>query len=95
MLRKFLGGLVVLLVCVGFVLADEAKGKFKSSEKGKVTVVIDGKEKTFKTVKGWKVYKGSDEVTGKDKGKLLKGLKDGDEVTVVFEKDELKELKVK
>jgi len=95
MLRKFVAGFVALLICVGVVMADQATGKFKKAGKDGVVVTIDGKDKTFKMSKETKVIKGSDEVTGKDKGKLLKSLKEGDEVTVTFEKGDLKELKVK
>ncbi len=95
MLKKFVGGLVALLVCVGFIIADEAKGKLKSYEKGSITLTVDGKDKTFKLGKETKVTKGGTEVTGKDKGKLLKELKAGDEVTVVYEGKDVKEVKVK
>jgi len=98
MLRKLLA-VFVLLVGVGIVMADEAKGKVKKVEKGTVTVVVDGKDMEFKLGKDSKVYEGDAEVTGKDRGKLLKGLKEGAEVTVVYAKEgdkvTVKEFKVK
>ena len=96
MLRKLLV-LVVLLIGTGILLADETKGKFKKYEKGTLTIVVGDKDTEFKLGKESKVLLGADEQTGKDKAKALKGLKDGDEVTVVHEKDktDVKELKLK
>jgi uncharacterized protein (DUF2141 family) len=98
MLRKLLA-VFVLLVGVGLVTADEAKGKVKKVEKGAITVEVDGKDMEFKLGKDAKVYEGDAEVTGKDRGKLLKGLKEGTAVTVVYDKagDKItvKEFKVK
>jgi uncharacterized protein (DUF2141 family) len=98
MLRKFLA-LVILFVGVSVLVADEAKGKVKKVEKGTITVTVGDKDVEYKMGKESKVYDGDTEVTGKDKGKLLKGLKEGTEVTVIFDKDgdknTVKELKVK
>lgn len=96
MLRRLLV-LVVLLVGAGIVLADECKAKFKKLDKGTITVSVDGKDKDFKMGKETKVYVGDEEVKGKDRGKALKGLKDGDDVTVIHDKDkdEAKEVKLK
>jgi hypothetical protein len=96
MLRKLLV-LVVLLVGTGILLADEAKGKVTKFEKGSVTVKVGDKDTTFKVGKETKVFVGDDEQKGKDRGKALKGLKEGDEVTVIFDKgkDDAKELKLK
>jgi hypothetical protein len=96
MLRKLMV-LVVLLIGTGILLADEAKGKFKKSEKGSITITVGDKDTTFKVGKDTKVIVGSDEVKGKDKGKALKGLKEGDDVTITFDKDkdDAKEIKLK
>jgi chromosome condensin MukBEF MukE localization factor len=96
MLRKLLV-LVVLLVGTGILLADECKGKVKKFEKGSITVTVGDKDSTFKIGKETKVFVGADEQKGKDKGKALKGIKEGDEVTVVHDKDkdDAKELKLK
>ena len=103
MLRKMLFGLFALMLAIGILVAEEAKGKFKKSagEKGKRTLVITvgDKDEEFSMSKETKVVKGSDEVKGKDRGAALKGLKEGDEVTVNYEKDGdkkvIKELKIK
>jgi hypothetical protein len=97
MLRKLLV-LVVLMVGTGILLADEAKGKVKKVEKGAITITVGDKDVEYKTSKDMKVYVGDDEVKGKDRGKAMKGLKEGDEVTIVYDKDkkdEAKELKLK
>jgi Cu/Ag efflux protein CusF len=103
MLRKLLFGVFALLLCIGLIVADEAKGKFKkqAGEKGKRTLVVTvgDKDEEFSLAKESKVFKGSDEVTKKEKAAALKGLKEGDEVTVIFDKDGdkkvIKELKIK
>lgn len=99
MLRQFVCGFVALFLCIGLLVADEAKGKVKKSEKGTITVTVDGKDVDYKVGKETKVIRGSDEVKGKDRGKALKELKEGDEVTIVFEKDGdkvvVKEVKLK
>lgn len=94
MLKKLLAALI-LFVGVGVLMAAEYKGKFKSAKKGTVTITVDGKEKEFKMDKSSKVYDGTTEVTGKDRGKLMKSLKEGDEVTVVEDGGTVKEFKVK
>jgi hypothetical protein len=96
MLRKLLV-LVVLMLGTGILLADDAKGKVKKFEKGSITVTVGDKDTTFKVGKETKVFVGDDEQKGKDKGKTLKGIKEGDDVTVVHDKDkdDAKEIRLK
>ena len=86
MLRKFVG-VMVLLVGAGLVLADEAKGKFKKAEKGTVTVTVGDKDVEYKLGKDAKVFDGDTEIKGKERGKFFKDLKEGSDVTVVYDKD--------
>ena len=87
MLRKLLAVMVLMLAGVGVLLADEAKGKVKKYEKGTVTVTVGDKDIDY-TLKGAKVFDGTTEVTDKkERGTLLKGLKEGTAVTITFEKD--------
>jgi uncharacterized protein (DUF2141 family) len=99
MLHRLLGAMIVVAFGVGIMLADEAKGKFVKSEKGTITVKVGDKDVEYKVGKEAKVFEGDTEVTGKDRGKLFKGLKEGAEVTVTFDKDgdkvTVKEFKVK
>jgi len=92
------GVVCAFVLVVGVVLADEAKGKVKKVEKGVVTVTVGGKDVEYKVGKEAKVFDGSNEVTGKDRGKFLKGL-EGTDVTIVYDKDgdkiTVKELKKK
>jgi hypothetical protein len=98
MVRKLIA-VLVLFGCVGVLLADEAKGKFKKWEKGSLTIDVDGKDVKYDVGKDGKVFNGDDEVTGKDRGKLFKDLKEGTEVKVVYDKDgdkvTVKEVRVK
>jgi hypothetical protein len=98
MMRKLVGVVVMLPLLVGIVLADEAKGKIKKYEKGTVTVTVDGKDVEYKIGKS-KVYDGDTELTGKERGKFLKGVKEGTEVTIIYDKEDekvtVKEIKVK
>jgi len=100
MLRTFMGALLAVVIVGGILLADEAKGKFKKVEKGTVTITVDGKDVEYKIGKQTKVYDGDTEVTDKkERQKLLKGLTEGTEITVNYDKDgdkiTVKELKVK
>jgi len=100
MLRKLACVLVAVAIYAGFVLADEAKGKFKKWEKGTITVTVDGKDHEYKANKETKILHGDEEVKGKDnRRKLFQDLKEGTEVTVTYDKDgdkiTVKEIKVK
>jgi hypothetical protein len=48
MYRKLLAAFVASLLAVGGLFAEEIKGAFKKFEDNKVTVLVDGNEKTFK-----------------------------------------------
>jgi len=99
MLRKLVCVLVAVAIYAGFVLADEAKGKFKKWEKGVITVTVDGKEVQYKGNKETKILHGDEEVKGKDRRKLFADLKEGTEVTITYDKDgdktTVKEIKIK
>jgi hypothetical protein len=90
MLKKLLGmAVAMLLVCGATILADEAKGKVTKWEKGTITVKVGDKDVEFKGLgkdSKAKVYDGDTEVTGKDRGALLKG-SEGKEVTITYDKD--------
>ena len=99
MFRKLLAVAVLMLVCVGVMVADEAKGKVKKYEKGTVTVTVGDKDVEYQ-LKGAKIFDGGTEVSDKkERGTLLKGLKEGTEVIVIFEKVDdkivVKEFKIK
>jgi hypothetical protein len=99
MIRKLVGVVVMLLLVVGIVLADEAKGKLKKYEKGTITVTVGGKDVEYKIGKTGKVYDGDTELMGKERGKFLKGLKEGTELIIIYDKEDdkvtVKEVKVK
>src|SRR5947209_19823534 len=86
MLKKLLGVALVLVAGAGILLADEAKGKVKAWEKGTLTVTVGDKDVEYKVGKDAKVYEGDTEVTGKDRGKLLKGSA-GSDVVVTYDKE--------
>lgn len=83
-------GLMALITCVGLVLAEEYQGKFKSVEKdkSKITITIDGVDKTFLVTK--------DPLVVNDKSKAvpkgLLGIKPGTEVKVFTDKKDDKEI---
>jgi hypothetical protein len=101
MLRKYFAGFVVLLFCFGLLVAEEISGKITKVTPGgkKEPTVIEIGDKKFSITGKAKVFKGDDEVKGKERGKFFKGLKEGDEVTIVFDKKDdkinVKELKTK
>lgn len=99
MLRKYIVGFAALLLCMGVLIADEVTGKITKITPGakKEPTVIEIGDKKFEISGKAKVSKGGEEV--KKKGAVIKGLKEGDEVTIVFDKKDDKvtvtELKVK
>jgi hypothetical protein len=99
MLRKYLVGFFALLLCMGILVAEEVTGKITKVTPGgkKEPTLIEIGDKKFEITGKAKVSKGGEEV--KKKGAVLKGLKEGDEVTIVFDKKDDKvtvtELKVK
>jgi hypothetical protein len=99
MLRKLLSLAVVGLIFTGILLADEAKGKFKKWGKGTITVTVGDKEQDFKVGKDAKIFHGEDEVKGKDRRQMFKDLKEGNDVTITYDKEgdkmTVKEVKIK
>jgi hypothetical protein len=90
MLKKLVGALLVLVVGAGFLLADEATGKFKKVEnnnaKGQgVLLNVDGKNVMYRLNKDTKVYDGDELVKGAW-GKFVARIKPGTEVTVIYDK---------
>ncbi|HXG11009.1 MAG TPA: hypothetical protein VNK04_14720 [Gemmataceae bacterium] len=90
MLRKVLCAALGLIVFVGLVLADEVKGKVEkvNVEKNVISVKVEGKEKAmnFKAGPDTKIL-GTD---GKELKDGVKGIKEGSEVTVTYEKQDKK-----
>lgn len=95
MFRKIVCAVFALALCLGVVLADEAKGKVKKYDKGTLTVTVGDKDQEFKLEKGVKVTKNKEEV----KGKRSEIFKEGTEVTVIYDKEgdkkTVKEVQVK
>jgi 3-dehydroquinate synthase class II len=87
MLRRFIAAVVVLVICIGVIVAAEFKAKVTKVDADKNTVFVrqEGKEKDRKIV-----VKEDIKVVDAD-GKPLKveSLKEGDEVTVTFERKEV------
>jgi hypothetical protein len=86
MLKRLLGVALVLVAGAGILLADEAKGKIKAWEKGKLTITVGDKDVEYMVTKDAKVTHGDDEVKGKERGKLFKDSV-GTEVTVTYDKE--------
>lgn len=90
MVRKFFAALVALTLVVGGVFADDIVGVFKKLEDGKVTIDVDGKEKTYKVNADAKVKIGK---KGDQKEVLLtdafKNWKEGQKATFTVEKEEV------
>lgn len=80
MVRKFLCAMAAIVACVGILLADELKGKVTAvdGEKGVLTVNVDGKDRKVKLGKDVKIS---------GKASSLKDIKEGANVTIVYEKD--------
>lgn len=96
MMRQYIAGFCVLLLCLGLVVAEEAKGKFDDVQKGKkgegtliLVLTVDGKKQDF-----WfyidddrfpyKVFKGDKELPKRDGQSALQNLKRGADVTVKY-----------
>jgi hypothetical protein len=91
MLRTFVGVVCAFLVIVSISLADEAKGKVKGWEKGKLTVTVGGKEVEYMVAKDAKVFSGGSEVTKKDRKMALENAA-GKDVTITYEKKDGKDV---
>ncbi len=84
MFRKFFAAVVATVLVVGGLFAEEIKGVFKKFEDGKVTVMVDDKEKSFKVDPDAKVkYKDKEFPLTK----AMERWKDGMKVTLTVDKD--------
>lgn len=94
MLRAFACALVGLFLVAGGLLAEELKGKIVKvdSEKKTITISVDGKDKELRIAETTKLLSSG----GKDlkEGIKDKHLKEGAEVTVTVDKDQVKEIKL-
>ena len=90
MFRKFFAAVVALTLVVGGLFADDIEGVFKKFEDGKVTIDVDGKEKTYKVNADAKVKFKEKEFLLVD---TFKRYKDGDKVTLTVEKEEVTKAK--
>jgi len=90
MFRKLTAVAVALMLVVGGLYAEEIKGEFVKVDGGKVTIKVDGKEKSYK-IADVKVK------IGKDKeGQLSEALgkwKEGTKGTFNVDKDEVNSAK--
>jgi len=84
MFRKFFAAIVATMLVVGGLFADEIAAVFKKFDDGKITVEIDGKEKTFK-VDEKAVYKGKKDVPVAEWAKSKKAA--DAKITLTVEKD--------
>jgi len=96
MMRKLFCALSALVVCAGLSLADEVKGKVKSVdvEKNTIVVTVGDKDQTFTLSDDTKIVnsKGKDV---KDKAKAIKGIKPDTELTITTEKKDDKDVVTK
>jgi hypothetical protein len=84
MFRKFFAAVIAMMLVVGGLFADEISALFKKYDDGKITVEVDGKEKTY-TVDKAAVYKGKAEIPVAEWAKTK--AKDGAKITLTVEKD--------
>lgn len=98
MYRRFIAVVIAAMLVCGGLLAEEIKGVFKKFEDNKVTVDVDGKEKTYKVDPDAKIKrKGKDgNETEVELTKMLssKFLKDGTKLTLTVEKEMVTNAKV-
>jgi hypothetical protein len=97
MLRKYVLGFVALLLCMGVLIGAEVTGKITKVTPGskKEPTVVEIGDKKFEVSGKTKVSKGGEELKKKDRAQALKGLKEGDEVTIVGDDGKASELKIK
>jgi hypothetical protein len=86
MLRS-LPALAAVLLATGLVLADDVKGKISSvdSEKGTITLSVDGKDQTLTVEKSAMIQAPGKKKMLTDVPGGLSGLKTGDEATATVE----------
>jgi len=92
MFRKFFAAVVAVMLVVGGLFAEDITGVFKKYDDGKVTVEVDGKEKTYKVDKDAKI---KNKKTG-DETLLTEALskrKADSKITLVVEGDVVKGMK--
>lgn len=94
MVRKFAAALVALVIAVGSVFAEDIKATFVKFADGKLTVKVDDKEKEYKVADDLKVKR---KVKGEEKeisaSKAFGRMKEGTNLTLTVEKDEVKDFK--
>jgi len=94
MVRKVFAAVVASLLVVGGLFADEIKGKFVKYEDGKVTVDVDGKEKSYKVDPDAKIKRKKDGVEKEvELTKMFSFAKKDTGVTLTVESDIVKNAK--
>lgn len=95
MIRKFAAALVALVIAVGAVFAEEIKGTFVKFADGKLTVKVDGADKTYNVSPDLTT---KFKVKGEEKevpvSKMLSRVKEGTPVTLEVDKDDVKSVKM-
>jgi len=66
MFRKFFAALVAVMLVVGGLFAEDIQGVFKKFDDNKVTIEVDGKEKTYPVKKDAKFKLKKEEVSASD-----------------------------
>jgi len=88
MIRKLLCAIFAVTVFTGVLLAEEIKAKFKTWEKGVITVTFDGKDHEFGFARGIRVFNGDEEIKGKrETEKFFASVKKGTDVTLDVDKE--------
>jgi len=94
MYRKLLAAVAASLFVAGGLFAEEIKGVFKKFEDNKVTVDVDGKEKTYSVDPATKVKrKFNDKEFEFELAKSFGRYKDGTKVTLTVEGDKVVDAK--
>lgn len=98
MIRKFAASVVAVLVCCGFAMSEDVKGKVKSvdAEKNTIVVTVGDKDMTYTVAADAKIVTVAKGKKGKPGVETpladgLKGLKADTEVTLTTEKKDDKE----
>jgi hypothetical protein len=96
MVRKFAAALVVMVLAVGAVFAEEVKGTFVKFADGKLTLKVDDKEKDYKIPSDLKIKrKGKDGTeTEVNAGDALGKAKEGRDITLTVEGDKVTNVKM-
>lgn len=76
MFRKFFAAVAALTLVVGGLFAEDVKGIFKKVDGGKITIVVDGKDKEFKVGEKFKTKaKDGDKIIANVDGDTVKSVK--------------------